>query len=72
MVRLVRPFGATRVEAACRRALEVGVKTYGLVKSILDNRLDSQPPTCSRKPQRDNGQGLLSLHVNIRGPRYYH
>ena len=72
VVRLVRPFGATRVEAACRRALEVGAKTYGSVKSILDNHLDGQPPTGARKTRRDDVQGLPSLHANIRGSRYYH
>ena len=72
VVRLVRPFGATRVEAASRRALEVGAKTYGSVKSILDNHLDSQPPTGARKIRRDDGQGPPPQHANIRGSRYYH
>ena len=51
---------ATRVEAACRRALEVGVKTYGSVKSILDNHLDGQPPTGARKIRRDDGQATYA------------
>jgi transposase len=66
IVRLARPFGAARLEAACLRALEIGAKTYGSVKSILDNRLDGQP----RRAPHD-GEAVL-VHPNIRGPRYYH
>ncbi len=72
VVRLVKPFGAPRVEAACLRALEVGAKTYGSVKSILDNHLDGRPPARRRHPEGDDAQGLLPLHTNIRGARYYH
>jgi hypothetical protein len=67
-VRLARPFGPVRLEAACLRALQVGAKTYGSVKSILDNRLDGQPV------RRAGGveEGPAILHPNIRGSRYYH
>jgi len=40
IVRLVKAFGAQRVEAAATRALDIGARTYGSVKSILDNNLD--------------------------------
>ena len=40
IVRLVRPFGADRLEAAATRAIEIGALTYGSVSSILDNKLD--------------------------------
>jgi transposase len=66
IVRLVRPFGAMRVEAAATRAIEIGTLTYGSVRSILDNKLDRQaahPPPADAAPV---------LHPNIRGPRYYH
>ena len=66
IVRLVRPFGADRLEAAATRAIEIGTLTYGSVRSILDNKLDRQ--TAQRPP--DNGVPIL--HPNIRGPRYYH
>src|SRR5690348_11106732 len=42
IVRLVRPFGADRLEAAATRAIEIGTLTYGSVRSILDNKLDRQ------------------------------
>ena len=55
-----------RVEAAATRALDIGARTYGSVRSILDNNLD-------RHPDRPRGpDGVTILHPNIRGPRYYH
>jgi hypothetical protein len=66
IVRLVRPFGADRLEAAATRAIEIGTLTYGSVRSILDNKLDRQ--TAQWSP----ADGVPILHPNIRGPRYYH
>ena len=66
IVRLVRPFGADRLEAAATRAIEIGTLTYGSVRSILDNKLDHQAA------QRPPANGVPILHPNIRGPRYYH
>jgi transposase len=66
IVRLTGPFGATRVEAAAERAIEIGARTYGSVKSILDNKLDRRPA-----PKRPADAAPI-LHPNIRGPRYYH
>ena len=43
IVHLAGSFGAARVEAAAERALEIGARTYGSVKSILDARLDRRP-----------------------------
>ena len=66
IVRLVRPFGAERLEAAATRAIEIGTLTYGSVRSILDNKLDRQ---AAHRPPAD---AVPVLHPNIRGPRYYH
>jgi transposase len=66
IVRLVKPFGVDRVEAAAARALDIGARTYGSVRSILDNNLDRHAA-----PQR-TADGVRILHRNIRGPRYYH
>lgn len=65
IVRLAKSFGRERVEAACLRALEIGARSYGSVKSILDNNLDRQAG-----PKR-TADGPAILHANIRGPRYY-
>ncbi len=69
IVRLVKPFGPIRLEAACLRALQVGARTYGSVRSILDNRLDGQPV---HRPRDAEDGGLTLTHPNIRGSRYYH
>ena len=66
IVRLVKAFGADRVEAAATRALDIGARTYGSVKSILDNNLDRHAA-----PHR-GADGVTILHRNIRGRRYYH
>ena len=62
--RLLRAYGAERMEAACRRALDIGT-SYKSVKSILATGLD----------QADNDeQHTLSLpaeHAHVRGPQYY-
>jgi transposase len=65
IVRLVKPFGVERLEAAAARALEIGAKTYGSVKSILDNNLDRRPASTRA------ADGPTIQHSNIRGPRYY-
>ena len=66
IVRLVGSYGAARVEAAAERAIEIGPRTYGSVKSILDNKLDRRPA-----PKRPAETAPIR-HPNIRGPRYYH
>ena len=65
IVRLAGPHGAERLEAAAERAIDIGARTYGSVKSILDNHLDRRPA-----PKRAT-DGTSILHSNIRGPRYY-
>ena len=67
ILRLARHYGAQRLEAASRRALEIGARSYGSVASILQNGLDRRPPPRAA----DTGELPLD-HPNIRGPRYYH
>ncbi len=71
IVRLVKAFGAARVEAACLRALEIGARAYGPVRSILDKKLDGQPVHRLRGPASEEAEPA-SQHINIRGSRYYH
>lgn len=66
IVRLTKSFETTRVEAACSRALEIGARGYGSVKSILDNQLDRQPGSTRA------ADGPAIDHGNLRGARYYH
>ncbi|ASQ06001.1 Mu transposase domain-containing protein [Sinorhizobium meliloti] len=66
IIRLNKSFGRDRVNGACGRALEIGARTYGSVRSILDNHLD--------RTTAPNGSASHEPihHANIRGPRYYH
>jgi len=53
-----------RLEAACRRALSAGIRSYKGVRNILENQLDKlavdQAPATPLRP-----------HANIRGETYY-
>lgn len=66
ILRLARQYGTERLEAACRRGLEIGARSYASISSILHNGLDRQPPRKAAAPE------LPLDHPNIRGPRYYH
>ena len=66
ILRLVRHYGAERLEAACNHGLEIGARSYSSIQSILKHGLDHRPPRPAA--QRE----LLLDHPNIRGPRYYH
>lgn len=66
VMRLVKDFGAKRLEAACSRALHIGSATYQSVKSILKNGLDRQQ-TLEVEAEPEPIE-----HPNIRGSDYYH
>ncbi len=61
---LGKRYSNARLEAACRRALPAGIRTYKGIRNILENRLDQvdreQPPATP-----------LPAHANIRGDGYY-
>jgi transposase len=69
IVRLAKGFGVDRVEGACLRGLKIGARTYGSVKSILDNKLEGQDPIDETAPDEPSP---ASDHTNVRGSRYYH
>jgi transposase len=53
-----------RLEAACRRALPAGIRSYKGIRNILENKLDQverEPPPATPLP----------AHANIRGEGYY-
>jgi transposase len=66
ILRLARSYGSARIEAACRRGNDIGARSYGSIKSILQHGLDrayanDEPP-----------QASPIHHRNIRGNGYYH
>jgi transposase len=66
ILQLARSYGSARLEAACRRGNDVGARSYGSIKSILQHGLDkayaSQTPPDEPPIQ----------HSNVRGRGYYH
>jgi hypothetical protein len=62
-----------RLEAACLRGLQIGARTYGSVRSILDNKLDGQPVLTLAAPTTSPDEPPPAIvHPNVRGSRYYH
>jgi len=66
LLRLGKRYSNSRLEAASRRAVQVGACSYKSVKSILDNGLDRQSldPEPVSAPHHQ-------VHVNVRGAAYY-
>jgi transposase len=66
LMRLGKRYGASRLEAACRRALTLRACSYKSIESMLKHDLDRQPlPAMRTAPP-------AITHGNIRGPQYYH
>lgn len=65
VIRLADKFGPGRLDAACRRALEINARTYSSLQSILKNGLDS-------KPRARATEEPAITHPNIRGADYFH
>lgn len=65
VLRLGERFGASRLEAACQRALAIKALSYRSVESILSHGLDAQP--ILPEPVTPSLQ-----HDNLRGPEYFH
>jgi transposase len=64
ILRLAVSYGRERLDAAAARAVDIGARNYGSVKSILANNLDR--PSAPKRSADD----APILHSNIRGPRY--
>lgn len=67
ILRLEKRYGASRLEAACTRAVAVGARSYRHVDSILKNGLDASP----LPSQENSSRAAPAAHSNIRGPNYY-
>jgi transposase len=65
LMRLGKEYGPERLEAACKRALEIGGVGFKHIDSILKHNLDQQSA-----PEKILERQPLD-HDNIRGPEYY-
>ena len=68
ILRLARCYGAERLEAACRRGVDIGAAQLRL------DRLDPQAPasTGPTADEQPTGRDRRSITRNIRGRGYYH
>jgi len=66
LIRLAKDYGKERMEAACGRALALGICSYRSIKSMLKTGMDSQPVSPPKTPQpRPN------TATHVRGATYY-
>lgn len=65
MIRLDDKFGQDRLDAACKRGLEINARSYSSIQSILKNGLESKPRTPATEEP-------AITHTNIRGANYFH
>jgi transposase len=65
VMRLGKRYGSERLEAACRRSVELESYSYQSVKSILKSGLDQRPLRESESEAR------VIEHSNVRGAEYY-
>ncbi len=68
LLNLVKHYGATRLEAACRRALAIGSPKRKSIKSILEAKLDQHPDLF---PASEVTSITPSQHGNVRGADYF-
>ena len=79
VIRLADRFGRARLDAACKRALEINARSYSSVQSILKNGLESKPRNRAT-PSRQHAFACACrviekpaiTHTNIRGADYFH
>ena len=60
IMRLGKSYGAERLEAACRRALQIGACSYKSLESMLKQGLDHQPV-----PRRRGGPLLSIMTISV-------
>ncbi len=68
LLNLAKRYGASRLEAACRRALAIGSPTRKRIISILDAKLDQHPDLF---PTAAPAAPASPLHANLRGAEYF-
>jgi transposase len=73
IMRLSGRYPQPRMEAACRRALVIGARSYRSVESILAHGLDATPLPGEDTDELDQQQPAdpPRLHDQLRGPTYY-
>jgi transposase len=66
LLKLADKYSASRLENACKKALELKSPSYTTINNILKNGMDKLV-----KPPENSCQNVIPIHKNIRGPEYY-
>lgn len=69
VIRLAKRYSPERLEAACARALHIGVCSYRSVESILKSGFDRENPILDQLSGFPSKAPLH--HANLRGKTYY-
>jgi transposase len=67
LLHLAKRYGASRLNAACARAVAAGARSYRPVKSMLTHGLDRQGVLL----EEDAAPRPARVHAHVRGPAYY-
>jgi hypothetical protein len=62
ILQLSRKEGNVRLEAACRKARNIGNISYGVIRNILKNNQEDTPELF------EMSQAVTPAHENVRGP----
>ena len=65
VLKLAKPYGSARLNAACARAIDINGLSFTSVRSILENGLD-------RRDRHRTADEPAITHQNIRGADYFH
>ncbi len=67
ILRLAKRYDNDRLEAACKRALDAGARSYRHIDAILKKGLDRVP----LEQQIETTVSPITTHENVRGGQYY-
>jgi transposase len=65
ILRLAKVYDPARLEAGCRRAIQINAVTYRSIASLLKHGLEQPAATPAQA-------SLPADHANVRGSAYYH
>jgi hypothetical protein len=71
LLNLAKRYGASRLEAACLRALAIGAPSRKRICSILETKLDQHPELFATPPSDATASATPAQHVNVRGADYF-
>ena len=71
ILRLARDFDAAQLEAACARALPLGVLSYRAIRGLIDAARGKRGAVASMMSVSLPTQLELTVHDNVRGPGYF-